>query len=94
MNVVILFSALTEVYSQDLECRFPLYKSSEVKDSTIIIHFEHVGEGLTSIDGEPLKEFTICGQDQYFIPAVGEIVGNTVVVSNSKVNAPAAVRYG
>jgi sialate O-acetylesterase len=46
-----------------------------------------------SIDG-PLVGFTICGKDNVFQTAFAEIVGDTVVVSCSKVDEPIAVRYG
>jgi sialate O-acetylesterase len=41
-----------------------------------------------------LMGFTICGKDKVFNNAFAEIVGNTVVVSCNKVDAPIAVRYG
>jgi sialate O-acetylesterase len=43
---------------------------------------------------EPLVGFTICGKDKVFQTAFAEIVGDTVVVSCSKVDEPVAVRYG
>ena len=85
--------ALAEVYDQDTNYRFPLYQRAEVNESKMVIHFRHVGEGLISKDGEPLKEFTICSADQKFVPAMAEIMGDTVVVSSPGVGAPVAVRY-
>ena len=46
-----------------------------------------------SNDGEALREFTICGADQHFLPASAEIAGDTVVVSCPEINSPVAVRY-
>jgi sialate O-acetylesterase len=85
--------ALAEVYDGEVEYRFPLYKRSDVKGATMVIRFEHVGEGLMSNDGEALREFTICGADQHFLPASAEIAGDTVVVSCPEINSPVAVRY-
>jgi sialate O-acetylesterase len=42
----------------------------------------------------PLIGFTVCGKDMVFEPAKAEIVGDTVVVSSDRVDAPIAVRYG
>jgi sialate O-acetylesterase len=44
--------------------------------------------------GVPLVGFTICGKDKVFQTAFAEIVGDTVVASCTKVDAPIAVRYG
>lgn len=75
---------------------FPLYKSAEVKGSTMVIRFDHVGKGLMSNDGVALREFTICGEDPSspegsdaaswnFVPAEATIAGKTVVVSSPQV---------
>jgi sialate O-acetylesterase len=42
----------------------------------------------------PLVGFTVCGKDKVFQTAFAEIVGDTVVVSCSNLDAPMAVRYG
>ncbi len=85
--------ALAEVYGKEVDYQFPLYLNSEVNGSSLVIEFEHVGEGLMSNDGQPLREFTICGADQKFVSAKAEIVGKTVVVSSPGVSSPVAVRY-
>jgi sialate O-acetylesterase len=52
-----------------------------------------VKEGTTG-GTAPLVGFTVCGKDKVFHPAQAEIVGETVVVTSEKVDAPEAVRYG
>jgi len=44
-------------------------------------------------DGKELREFTICGEDQKFVPAKAKIVGKTLVVFSPEVSKPLAVRY-
>jgi sialate O-acetylesterase len=51
-----------------------------------------LGGDLTAKGGE-LKGFTLAGEDQKFVPARAEIVGDTVVVSSGQVPKPEAVRY-
>jgi sialate O-acetylesterase len=48
---------------------------------------------IKSIDGAPLKQFTIAGADGNFVPANAKIDGNSVLVSSPDVHMPVAVRY-
>jgi sialate O-acetylesterase len=86
--------ALADTYGQDIEYRFPLYKRAEIQGRSIIVHFEHADRGLNASDGQALREFTICGEDQKFVKASAKIVVNTIMVSSPTVTAPVAVRYG
>ncbi|MBX3176210.1 MAG: sialate O-acetylesterase [Candidatus Hydrogenedentes bacterium] len=70
----------------------PLYKSHEIKDGKVIIHFNYA-EGLHARYGDE-GGFTIAGEDQNFVWANAMIQGNTVVVSSPDVPDPKAVRYG
>lgn len=70
----------------------PTYKSMEVNKKKIILHFNHIAEGLAT-NGDSLTEFYIAGSDQNFYEAKAEIVGKTVVVSSPKVKNPVAVRF-
>jgi sialate O-acetylesterase len=69
----------------------PLYKSNKIEGNKIRISFDF-DKGLVANDGE-LKEFTIAGEDQDFVPAKARIEGNTVVVWSDKVQNPKAVRF-
>ena len=72
----------------------PLYQSAEAEDGKLRIHFEDIGSGLATRDGQPPSEFTIAGADRKFVPAQAKIDGDAVVVWSEAVAAPAAVRMG
>ncbi|MBC7889769.1 MAG: sialate O-acetylesterase [Ferruginibacter sp.] len=69
----------------------PLYKSVKMESNKIRIAFDYA-DGLISKGGS-LKEFTIAGNDQNFVPAQAIIEGNTIVVWSDVVANPAAVRF-
>jgi sialate O-acetylesterase len=85
--------ALARVYGKDIVYSGPIYKSMESKDGRIVLHFDHVGSGLSAKDGQPLTGFAIAGADRKFVWGEASIVGDTVVVHSPKVPDPAAVRY-
>jgi sialate O-acetylesterase len=69
----------------------PLYTSMKVDGNKIRISFDY-NKGLTATNGD-LKEFTIAGDDQVFVPANAVIEGNTVVVWSDNIKKPVAVRF-
>ena len=71
----------------------PIYESVEMRGSHAVLHFSDVGSGLMAKDGEPLRWFAVAGEDQAFVRAKAEIVGETVVVHHPEVKEPKAVRY-
>lgn len=90
----LLLAAKKHVYGEkDLVASGPVYQSMKIEGNKIILHFDSIGKGLVSMDGQPLREFTIAGEDKRFYPAVAEISGDTVVVTSAKVRNPKAVRY-
>ncbi|RKD17993.1 9-O-acetylesterase [Pelobium manganitolerans] len=76
-----------------LEYSGPIFQSAEIKGQEIIVHFTHTGLGLQAIDGAPLSDFAIAGEDGKFVWANAKIVGNNVVVSSPDVANPKYVRY-
>ena len=86
-------AALAGVYGRDIEGSGPIYQSMKVEGGAIRVEFTHVGKGLVTKGGGPLKTFAIAGADHKFVWADAVIDGNTVVVSSSRVAAPVAVRY-
>lgn len=87
--------ALAKTYGKkDVVYSGPLYKSMMVEGDKIRVHFAHVGGGLVSRDGQPLREFEIAGEDDKFVPAEAVIDGNTVVVRSPSVKHPTQVRFG
>ncbi|OYW74149.1 MAG: hypothetical protein B7Z37_18815 [Verrucomicrobia bacterium 12-59-8] len=86
--------ALANDYGRDLVYSSPLFKSSEVKDGAVRVTFDHAGQGLKSRDGADLKRFEIAGSDRVWHWADAKIDGKeSVLVSNTDVKQPVAVRY-
>ena len=86
--------ARNKLYGEDVPFSGPLYKSSKIENGKIRIQFDHVYNGLKTLDGKKLHGFAIAGKDKNFVWANAKIDGNTIVVSSPKVKAPVAVRYG
>jgi sialate O-acetylesterase len=84
---------LAKDYKKNIACSGPIYKSMKVKSNSIILKFENIKKGLIC-KGIKLTGFAIAGEDEKFVEANAEIVGNTVVASSDKVKKPIAVRYG
>ncbi|WP_116107534.1 glycoside hydrolase family 97 catalytic domain-containing protein [Lewinella sp. IMCC34191] len=83
-----------DVYGDaDVIAEGPTFREMEVRDGKAILHFDHVGGGLASSDGEPLRHFAVAGADGRFVWAEARIQGETVVVSSPEVSTPTAVRY-
>ena len=71
----------------------PLYRSMRISDQSGVLEFDHVGSGLCSSDGQPLRHFEVAGVDGVFHSADAKIESATVVVSSKAVSAPKHVRY-
>jgi arylsulfatase A-like enzyme len=72
----------------------PLLDVAEREGDSLVVSFNHVGDGLKSSDEKPLRHFEICGKDGVFYPATAKIIGiNTVAVSSPKVPEPHDARY-
>lgn len=86
--------ARAKLYGEtSLEYSGPRYKRHTVSGHKIIIAFDHIGGGLVSSDGAPLRHFEIAGKDRVFVPATAVIVGESVEVSAVNVPSPVAVRF-
>jgi sialate O-acetylesterase len=86
--------ALAQDYSdKSIVYSGPMVDSWEVEGSWIRIRFRHVAEGLVD-PGEPLREFTICGEDRKFVPAQARVEGtHDVLVWADGVDRPVAARF-
>lgn len=72
----------------------PEYRSHRVIGDTMVVEFDHLGEGLVTRHNDPrVGGFALAGADGVFKWADGRIVGNTVHVWSADVHAPVAVRY-
>ncbi|TLX75586.1 sialate O-acetylesterase [Labilibacter sediminis] len=91
----LLYNALNKTYGiKEVDCMGPVYKSHEVKDSTIIISFDFAEEGIYSTE-EIISGFEIAGEDKVFYPATAQIVNRkSLKVYSAEVKEPVAVRYG
>ena len=89
------YVALANTYGQSMEYSGPVFRSMEAKDGKIILHFDHTGSGLTTPDVYGyLRGFEVAGEDHQWHYAKASIEGNTVVVWQTAVSNPVAVRYG
>jgi sialate O-acetylesterase len=97
--------ALAKNYGQDIVCSGPLYKGMKREGDKIRILFDHVGSGLMAgkkIGLEPTKEtagaelqrFAVQDAEGNWHWAKARIDGETVLVWNDDVKAPAQVRFG
>jgi len=71
----------------------PIFQSSKITGNEIVISFNHVGSGLVAIDGEPLSQFEIAGEDKKFVWASAKIENDKVVVWSDQIGRPKYVRY-
>jgi len=85
--------ALGTTYKKSIVYSGPLYESMKVEGNEVRIHFTHTGSGLEAHGSNKLRGFAIAGADRKFRWANARIEGDTVVVSNSDVTTPVAVRY-
>jgi sialate O-acetylesterase len=88
--------ALAKNYGKKtLEYSGPVYNKMVLKGDKIELEFTHTSGKLVSTDKKLLTWFTIAGKDGVYKPARAVISGiNKVIVSNSEVTKPSAVRFG
>lgn len=86
--------ALAETYRKTgLNYKFPMYKGMKNEKEKIRISFDNAENGLVCKD-KVITEIYIAGEDRQFQPAMAKIDGNTLIVWNKTIKAPAAVRFG
>ena len=86
-------AALAKTYGEKIEYSGPEYKAMKVEGNKIRLTFAHVGGGLTTKNGEPLKGFAVAGDDHKFAWADAKIEGDSIVLSSLQVANPVAARY-
>jgi sialate O-acetylesterase len=85
--------ALAETYGmKGISYRTPYYAQTVLRDSVLVVSFEHAEWGLTSF-GKELTDFYLAGDDKVFHPAKAYIKNKQVVVHSTEVKKPVAVRY-
>jgi len=85
--------ALGAVYGKPVEYYGPIFKDFAVEGDKVRVNFTHIGKGLTTPQGQPIRGFAIAGADQHWHWADAVIDGQSVVLSSPDVPAPVAVRY-
>jgi sialate O-acetylesterase len=84
--------ALANEYGQDIEWSGPVFSTSQIQGTNVVLTFTHAA-GLAARGGGAVTGFVIAGDDGLFQPAAAVIQGTTVRVSSPHVPKPVAVRY-
>ena len=95
---------LARDYGKALPFSGPLYRRIQVKGDRVIVHFDHVGDGLAIgrkedlepthiLSGSAVNGFEVVGRQGAWHPAKARIVSETVACSSEKVPEPIGVRY-
>ncbi len=86
--------ALSDVYGAELASRGPAVAEMHFEGAVVRLHFDRVGTGLITADGQLPRAFALAGQDKKWRQAEARITGRDVVVVQSPdVPAPVALRY-
>jgi len=86
--------ALSENYAKSgLIYKFPMYNAMSIEKDKIRISFKNAENGLMCKD-KTITEFYIAGEDRQFQPAMAKLEGNNVIVWNTAIKSPVAVRFG
>jgi sialate O-acetylesterase len=86
-------NALAKVYKKDIPYSGPMYKSMKVDGNKINLQFNNTNGGLKIKEDNELKGFAIAGEDKKFVWAKAEIRGDEIIVWNTDIKKPVAVRY-
>ncbi|MFV0522623.1 MAG: sialate O-acetylesterase [Mangrovibacterium sp.] len=90
----LLYLALNKSYGfKSLDCEGPKFTTAETQDSTLIVHFTHIENGMYAPHG--LHNFEIAGADKVFYPAEAKFKNGKpyLILRSNKVADPVAVRY-
>ena len=82
-----------QVYGEKIPIIGPRFKEFSVEKAELTIRFENLPSGLKTDDGKAPTEFTLCGPDKKFHPALARIKENSIVLSSKEVTEPVAARY-
>lgn len=88
--------ALGTIYRSKTHANYsgPLLDVVHREGGSLVVDFEHVADGLRSLDGHPIRHFEICGENQVFHPAKVELKdSNSIELTSPQVGVPLHVRY-
>ncbi len=87
------FAALGMLYNRNDCYTSATIKNSELKDGSVYVKLNNVGDGLVA-DGNELKGFSICGNDGIYVKADAEIIGNDMLrIFNDEIDSPVSAAY-
>lgn len=87
------FAALGLVYDRYDSYTTATVDKSEIKDGAIYVTFKNFGDALIG-KGEPLKGFSICGNNGIYVKADAEIIStDTVKICNKNISEPCSAAY-
>ena len=81
------------IYGEKVESSGPIFKQQIIENDRIILEFAHIGKGLSTNDGEKLRDFSVAGFDKKFVWADAKIEDNKIIVSSNEVKSLKYVRY-
>ncbi|WP_101260136.1 sialate O-acetylesterase [Labilibaculum filiforme] len=85
--------ARNKVYAENIPYCGPSYKSMQLKESSLVVEFDHCYQGLKTSDQREVTGFAIAGKDGVYHWAKAKIDGNNIVLSSDQVIQPVFVRY-
>ena len=87
------YAAMGMVYGEYETYTAPTLKNSEIKDGSVYVSFNNIGNGVKS-NGDTVYGFAICGKDGVYVQANAEITAeNSVRVWSENVAEPCSVSY-
>jgi sialate O-acetylesterase len=93
--------ALVETYGRPKQVLYgPMYSSHEIQGDKVLVHFQHVGSGLKTSDGQAPNWFELAGGEQErgmyrYLKAEAKIVDeDTIELRAEGLTAPKHVRFG
>ena len=84
--------ALKNDYNNKIVASGPLYKKHTISGNKLILQFDHIGSGLTTINSK-LKGFEIAGADKKYVIASAKITDNNVKLYAKTIEKPVYARY-
>ncbi len=85
--------ALAKDYGKKVSYTGPVYKSMKVNKDKAVLSFDNADGGLVIKELNGSNNFLIAGEDKVFKKAVVKVEGKKLIISNSEITKPAAVRY-
>lgn len=85
--------SLAKSYNKKTAFSGPLLDYVNVINNKLEVNFKH-GKGLSTSDGESVKDIQIAGTNKIFEKAESKIKGDKLIVWSTKINNPRFVKYG